>query len=123
MYKLFLEKEELSLINHAIYTNIKKIETKVKEDEQLKDKYNPIIDKLAETWSYMSENKDSDNGILICHSTLLDIVESLFVRIEELNRLIIRNRTEGYPTDVYEGSKKELVDLYEKLMLSRLNNI
>lgn len=122
MFKLFLEKEELNLITHAIYNNIRRIEYKIKEKECLKERYSKIISKLEETWSYIDSNKQ-ETGIVVTHAILLDITESLFYRIEELNRLIIGNRTGGHPTNLYEDSKKELVDLYEKIMLNRLNNI
>lgn len=104
-------KNEYDLINKAIYSRIDDLRA-LKEEDKLKHLYNTLL---------LVNPKEVEEGKVldITFEDILNMTESLFDYIEEYNRLIIRNRTEGYPTDIYEGIKEELVNLYKKIISIR----
>lgn len=114
MTNISFSKKEYYLINNAIFLNIDRLKGMDidKEDKQMKSLHNTL---------HLVNDREVEQGkeIEVSIEDILNMTESLFYKIEEYNRLIIRNRTEGYPTDIYEANKKELVDLYKKIMLIR----
>ena len=109
------------IINNALFFNLNRIDKIIKEDKDLANKYNNVKESLNNTLSLLNPKEVKEGkSIILSRVNLLDITESLFYKIEDINRLIIRNRTEQYPTNIYESDKQEIVDLYEKLMLLRV---
>lgn len=108
------QKEEYWLINNAIFLNLDRIKDE-KEDIDNERRKN-----LAKTLHLVNDREVETGKIIQVEiEDILNMTESLFYKIEEYNKLIIRNRTEGHPTDIYETNKKELVELYKKIMLIR----
>lgn len=121
MINISFSNEEYYIINNALFFNLNRIDKIIKEDKDLANKYNNVKESLNNTLSLLNPKEVKEGkSIILSRVNLLDITESLFYKIEDINRLIIRNRTEQYPTNVYESDKQEIVDLYEKLMLLRV---
>lgn len=110
--KISFSKEEYWILNNAIFFNIDKL----KEE----DSSNKLIKNIHNTLHLVNSSEVEQGEVIdVTLEDILNISESLFYKIEEYNRLIIGNRTEGYPTDIYEGKKEELVNLYKKIMSIR----
>lgn len=122
MLKIFLNENEFELLKSCLYRNINKIEYSIENDIDNTYSLSKLKDRLKNLLSFI-DNKSiniPEHSILVDSDSLLDIVDSIFNRVEELNSLIISNRTMQYPTDQYEASKYDCMDLYKKLMGARL---
>ena len=123
MLKIFLNENEFELLKSCLYKNINRIEYSIENDINCDSSLTQLKDRLVNLLSFI-DNKSINipgHSVLVDSDSLLDIVDSIFNRVEELNSLIISNRTMQYPTDQYEASKYDCMDLYKKLMEARLN--
>lgn len=111
--KISFSKEEYFILNRALWARIKM--------KDLVDKH-PLIKKSLTETIHLICQEEVENGkiVTLTKNDLLNILDSLLYFLEEINYLIIGNRSEGYPTDIYETDKHELIVLYEKVMLLRV---
>ena len=117
-FKVFLDEREFNLLLRCLWFKIENINSSIRNNYGDNLKLVQLKERLVNLVGFINDKSINipECSIIVDSDSLLDIVDSIFSRVEELNYLIINNRTMQYPTDQYECSKSECISLYDKLM-------
>ena len=117
-FKVFLDEREFNLLLRCLWFKIENINSSIRNNDGDNSKLVQLKERLVNLAGFINDKSINipECSIIVDLDSLLDIVDSIFSRVEELNYLIINNRTMQYPTDQYECSKSECISLYDKLM-------
>ena len=115
-FKVFLDEREFNLLLRCLWFKIENINSSIRNNDGDNSKLVQLKERLVNLVGFINDINIPECSIIVDSDSLLDIVDSIFSRVEELNYLIINNRTMQYPTDQYECSKSECISLYDKLM-------
>lgn len=122
MAKINLSREEYSLLNSSLSLNLNRVEHNKNLYMNLSDRYEQMENNLVKTLNLTNDIKLRANNIIDLEANdILNICESLLYRLEELNALIAMNKSDTYLTNIYTKDKELILELHEKIMLSRYN--